>query len=463
MRKEIAQRRLLVAIARQTIRVVTLHALDAAVVVCAVVAAALLTTLHNPERTALPLAALVLVGLNARNAYNADDARRDPMRIVTGVMVATGAIGITSVLPSTVMPPLDFLVAFGVLAVVGLMAERWLVELAVRQAYARGIGLRKAVIVGRHGEVQELMAALTEDSHGDHCIAGYVTPTHVIDAQALGSVDDIDAILDRTDPSELILTSSLGPDVLRRVANACATRGVAILAVPSWGHAIRSWVEPVRVGKLPAYHVHPARLAMPALLLKRATDLVLTGVGLVVAAPLMALIAVAIKVDSRGPIFYRQRRVGLGGREFMMWKFRSMVREADESRDSIAHLNTYRDDRLFKLPLDPRVTRVGRVLRRFSMDELPQLINVLRGEMSLVGPRPPLPSEVGKYEPRHFIRLSVVPGMTGPWQVNGRNLITDFEEIVCLEKGYVDTWSLRMDVHIMFRTIGVVLSGKGAY
>jgi exopolysaccharide biosynthesis polyprenyl glycosylphosphotransferase len=463
MRKEIAQRRLLVAIIRQMLRVVSLHALDATVVVCAVVVAAFVTTLPDVERMALPLAALVLVGLNARSAYNANDARRDPMRIVTGVIVATAAVGITSVLPHRVMPPLNFLGVFSVLAVLGLMTERWLVDLAVRQAYARGIGLRKAVIVGRHGEVQELIAALTEDIHGDHCIAGYVTPTHVIDPQALGSVDDIDAILDRTDPVELILSSSLGPDILRRVANACATRGVAILAVPSWGHAIRSWVEPVRVGKLPAYHVHPARLAMPALLLKRATDLVLTCIGLVVVAPLVALIAIAIKLDSRGPVFYRQRRVGLGGREFMMWKFRSMVREADESRDSVAHLNTYPDDRLFKLQLDPRVTRVGRVLRRFSMDELPQLINVLRGEMSLVGPRPPLPSEVGRYEPRHFVRLSVVPGMTGPWQVNGRNLITDFEEIVGLEKGYVDTWSLRMDVSIMFRTIGVVLSGKGAY
>lgn len=463
MRKEIAQRRLLVAIARQTMRVVTLHALDAAVIVCAVVVAGLVTTLPEVEQVAMPLAALVLVGLNARSAYSADGARRDPMRIVTGVIIAAVAIGIMSMLPRNAMLPLNFLIVFSSLAVIGLVTERWLVDLAVRQAHARGIGLRKAVIVGRHGEVQELIAALTEDSHGDHCIAGYVTPTHVIDSQALGSVDDIDAILDRTDPAELILSSSLGPEVLRRVANACATRGIAILAVPSWGHAIRSWVEPVRVGKLPGYHVHPARLAMPALLLKRATDLVLTSIGIVVAAPLMALIAVAIKLDSRGPVFYRQRRVGLGGREFMMWKFRSMVREADETHDAIAHLNSYPDDRLFKLPLDPRVTRVGRVLRRFSMDELPQLINVLRGEMSLVGPRPPLPSEVGKYEPRHFIRLSVVPGMTGPWQVNGRNLITDFEEVVGLEKGYVDRWSLRLDVHIMLRTIGVVLSGKGAY
>ena len=137
MRKEIAQRRLLVAIARQTLRVVTLHALDAAVIVCAVVVAALVTTLTEVDRVALPLAALVLVGLNARSAYNANDARRDPMRIVTGVIVATTAVGITSMLPHNAMPPLSFLVVFSVLAVLGLTTERWLVDLAVRQAYAR--------------------------------------------------------------------------------------------------------------------------------------------------------------------------------------------------------------------------------------------------------------------------------------------------------------------------------------
>jgi exopolysaccharide biosynthesis polyprenyl glycosylphosphotransferase len=463
MRKELAQRRLFVAIGRQVMRVVSLHALDAIVVIGAAIAAAMITTLTQDQRILVPLAGLVLLGLNARSAYNADDARRDPVRIITGVIVATAALLLTSLLPASFRLPADFLLYFAFISAVGLLAERWLVELAVRQAYARGIGIRKAVIVGRHAEVREVIAALHEDGHGDHCIAGYVTPTHVIDPQALGSVDDIDAILDQTDPAELILTASLGPDVLQRVANACVTRGVAIFAVPSWSHAIRGWVEPVRVGKLPAYHVHPARLAMPALMLKRATDLALTTTGLVAAAPLMGLIALAIKLDSRGPVFYRQQRVGLGGRLFTMWKFRSMVQEADETRDSIAHLNSYGDDRLFKLPRDPRITRVGRLLRRFSLDELPQLINVLLGDMSLVGPRPPLPSEVGKYEPRHFVRLSVVPGMTGPWQVNGRNLITDFEEIVSLEKGYVEAWSLSVDLQIMVRTVGVVLSGKGAY
>src|SRR5213075_724758 len=132
--------------------------------------------------------------------------------------------------------------------------------------------------------------------------------------------------------------------------------------------------------------------------------------GLVMALPLMAVVSLCVKAESRGPVFFRQRRVGLGGKPFMMWKFRSMYHEAESKHEEIAHLNTYRDDRLFKLLDDPRITAVGKVLRRFSLDELPQLFNIISGDMSLVGPRPPLPREVDSYEPHHFVRLSVVPG-----------------------------------------------------
>jgi lipopolysaccharide/colanic/teichoic acid biosynthesis glycosyltransferase len=202
---------------------------------------------------------------------------------------------------------------------------------------------------------------------------------------------------------------------------------------------------------------------MPGLALKRLCDIVLGSVMVLVSAPLMLLIAIAIKLDSRGPVFFRQSRVGLGGREFKMWKFRSMSLIAEEQQDQMARFSTYGDGRLFKIPGDPRISRVGRGLRRFSLDELPQLFNVLSGEMSLVGPRPPVPAEVRHYESRHYVRLTVVPGMTGPWQVNGRNLVTDFEEVVRLERGYIESWSFRTDLSIMLRTIGVVLSGKGAY
>jgi lipopolysaccharide/colanic/teichoic acid biosynthesis glycosyltransferase len=161
-------------------------------------------------------------------------------------------------------------------------------------------------------------------------------------------------------------------------------------------------------------------------------------------------------------VFVLQQRVGLGGRRFTMWKFRSMTVDAEARELELAHLNIYGNG-TFKLRDDPRVTRVGKFLRRTSLDELPQLFNVLMGDMSIVGPRPALVNDINRYEPHHFERLSVVPGITGPWQVNGRNLITDFETIVKMERDYISSWSLVLDAKIMLRTIGVVVRGDGAY
>jgi lipopolysaccharide/colanic/teichoic acid biosynthesis glycosyltransferase len=264
-------------------------------------------------------------------------------------------------------------------------------------------------------------------------------------------------------PPELILAPRLPPAAHRRVADICIRHGVSILAVPTWTKSNRGWAEPVRVGAIPGYWLHPVRLEVPALVLKRAMDVSLTVLFLLLSLPLFTLIAIAIKLDSRGPVFFRQRRVGLGGKEFTMWTFRSMEHLSEGRRDDVEHLNHYADTRLFKLIDDPRITTVGRWLRRFSLDELPQLFNVMTGEMSLVGPRPPLPTEVRTYAPEHLVRLSVVPGITGPWQTGGRNLITDFEQVVRLERQYIEQWSLALDLKILMKTIVVVLSGKGAY
>jgi exopolysaccharide biosynthesis polyprenyl glycosylphosphotransferase len=197
--------------------------------------------------------------------------------------------------------------------------------------------------------------------------------------------------------------------------------------------------------------------------MKRTFDVVGALLALIVAAPLMLLIALVVKLDSPGPVFFRQQRVGLGGRRFTMWKFRSMTVDAEKQLGELAHLNIYGSQAAFKLANDPRVTTVGRVLRRTSLDELPQLFNVVRGDMSLVGPRPVPPTDVDRYEPHHYERLSVVPGITGPWQVNGRNLLTDFDAILQMERSYISEWSLLLDAKIMLRTIAVVLRGGGAY
>jgi exopolysaccharide biosynthesis polyprenyl glycosylphosphotransferase len=199
------------------------------------------------------------------------------------------------------------------------------------------------------------------------------------------------------------------------------------------------------------------------LVVKRAVDLAVAAAGLVVLAPLLAVVACAVRLSSPGPVIFRQRRVGAGGRLFDILKFRSMVDGADAQRGELTAQSIYEDGRLFKLPLDPRVTGVGRFIRRTSLDELPQLWNVLRGEMSLVGPRPPLPSEVALYEEHHYSRFDMKPGITGPWQVNGRNRVTDFDEVIRLETAYLRRWMIWKDFAILLRTIPVVLRMDGAH
>jgi lipopolysaccharide/colanic/teichoic acid biosynthesis glycosyltransferase len=180
-------------------------------------------------------------------------------------------------------------------------------------------------------------------------------------------------------------------------------------------------------------------------------------------SPLLALAALAIKLDSPGPVFFRQWRIGRAGRPFQILKFRSMVPDAEARRSELAATSIYRDQRLFKIVGDPRITRLGSWLRKTSLDELPQLLNVLRGEMSLVGPRPPLPDEVALYEEHHFCRFDMKPGITGPWQVSGRNRVTDFEQVVQLESRYIRTWSIFTDLRILFQTVPVVLKMEGAH
>jgi exopolysaccharide biosynthesis polyprenyl glycosylphosphotransferase len=194
---------------------------------------------------------------------------------------------------------------------------------------------------------------------------------------------------------------------------------------------------------------------------KAFVDRTLALLALLIAAPLLAMIAIAIRLNSRGPTFFRQVRVGQGGREFAVFKFRSMVVDADALLTTLAGHNET-NGLMFKMRQDPRVTRVGRFLRKWSLDELPQLINVLVGDMSLVGPRPPLPSEVARYSGDVRRRLLVKPGMTGLWQVSGRSDLS-WEDGIRLDLYYVENWSLAADLTILWKTVGAVIKGRGAY
>jgi len=247
---------------------------------------------------------------------------------------------------------------------------------------------------------------------------------------------------------------------IQKAIRTCETWGVPF-AVPAAPYRLER-ARPLDAHAAPdgylhylTFEPHPAQRA-----LKRLFDVIVSAVMIWVLLPLLAGVALAIRLDSPGPILFRQVRVGLHGRRFRMLKFRSMCVDADAQKARLAALNEVSGP-VFKIRADPRVTRVGRVLRKFSIDELPQLLNVLRGDMSLVGPRPPVPQEVAQYEPWQQRRLSVRPGLTCIWQVSGRSQIS-FEDWMCMDMQYIDHWTLKSDFGLLLKTVPVVLTGEGA-
>jgi exopolysaccharide biosynthesis polyprenyl glycosylphosphotransferase len=240
----------------------------------------------------------------------------------------------------------------------------------------------------------------------------------------------------------------------------CDEEGVRTRVAVDFFPHVNSTVSLDRFGAIPLLTFSAAPYDEIRLLVKRSTDVAIAAAGLVVLAPLMALIALAIRLTSPGPAIFRQVRCGLNGRRFLFYKFRSMVENAEDLKSSLAHLNA-RDEVVFKIPHDPRLTGLGRYLRKFSIDEWPQLWNVLRGDMSLVGPRPAVQSEVDQYQRWQRRRLRMRPGLTCLWAISGRDQV-DFETWMKMDMQYIDNWSLALDWKILLRTIPRVLTGHGA-
>ncbi len=278
----------------------------------------------------------------------------------------------------------------------------------------------------------------------------------------LGSSSAIEAFLERHPVDEVYLAADVHRHypALQSVLSVCERFGIPF-AVPA--HVFRlSRALPRRSHDVGDGYVHyTVTVTRPTQdALKRGVDIVLSGLALVTLAPLFLGVAGAIKLTSPGPVFFSQVRVGLRGRHFNMFKFRSMVVDAEKKLEAIRSQNEQTGP-VFKMARDPRITPIGRVLRKYSIDELPQIFNVLRGDMSIVGPRPPVPSEVAQYKPWQRRRLSVRPGLTCLWQVSGRNSI-GFDEWMLLDLQYVDQWSLARDVELIGRTVPVVVTGRGA-
>ncbi len=282
------------------------------------------------------------------------------------------------------------------------------------------------------------------------------------DLPILGSVTDLREVIRQVGAEcVFVAATALSIDEMKHVAKAVRLEGVEVRVTATLPEVLSSRVAVQSLGGVTALSLRPVRLTGTQAALKRAFDIVVAGVGTILLSPLLITLALAVKLSTPGPVLYRQPRVGHRGRPFTMLKFRTMHVGADAMVDSLREEHGVQD-LMFKLQNDPRVTRVGRVMRKYSLDELPQLINVIRGDMSLVGPRPPLPEEVTRYEDWQFDRLEVPPGISGLWQVSGRSDLS-FDDCVRLDLFYIENWSLAYDLYILAKTVPVLISQRGAY
>ena len=362
-----------------------------------------------------------------------------------------------------------FLAVLCVTTLIAVVSFRMVVRLFLLQARRAGLNAHRVLIVGANDRSANLASTLRSNPHYGLRVDGFLEDDpgrlpalEALGAQHLGGLEQLDALLRRRAIDEVYVSLPVRSsyEAIQRIGELCEVHGVPARMVAD--------LFPLRIARNKIFHVEDIPLlslsaipeAQMKLALKRAEDLIISTLILALGAPIWLTIAMIIKLDSRGPIFFLQERVGQNRRRFFMIKFRSMVTNAEALLQELEAMNEA-DGPVFKIRNDPRITRVGRIIRKYSIDEFPQLINVWKGEMSLVGPRPPIPKEVEEYTWDQRRRLSVKPGMTGLWQVSGRSDV-NFQEWVGLDLQYIDNWSLFQDLRILLMTFGAVAQGRGA-
>jgi exopolysaccharide biosynthesis polyprenyl glycosylphosphotransferase len=338
--------------------------------------------------------------------------------------------------------------------------SRW----SLYRKYARGIDTRNVLVVGSGHMGNAVRKQITRFSHLGRVFKGFVETSHGgshlgTEEFLLGDLTRASAIARQHFIDEIIIAERCTTQVMIELMELGRQLDIEVLVIPGFYDELTPDAPVDYLGNLPVVALHRRNGKLIGHLLKRACDFSLASFFMVALLPTFLVIPLLIKLDSPGPVFYISQRIGKKGRVFSCCKFRTMVANADQLRSTLAALNE-RDGILFKIKKDPRLTKLGRFLRKFSLDELPQLFNVLRGDMSLVGPRPPLANEVGQYELEHFRRLEVLPGITGLWQVHARQ-DPSFNRYVALDLAYVENWSFWLDLKILLRTAEVVLRGTG--
>ena len=355
------------------------------------------------------------------------------------------------------------------LAALLTFALRYAARLVLHRVRSHGGAAHQLVVVGDRDHVEQLVAQLRRDPYAGYAVVGVCWPREAGDQASdlgvpvLGSLTTAARSVVASGANAVAVTASPGVTsaALRTLSWELEGTGVDLLVAPSLADVAGPRISIRQVAGLPLLHVDEPELSGGRRVIKAVFDRTVAALALVLLSPLLLVLSVVIRASSPGQALFRQVRVGIHGKTFTLYKLRTMVRDAEQLRAGMSPANES-DGLLFKMRGDPRVTRCGRVLRRYSLDELPQLWNVLRGDMSLVGPRPPLWEEVVQYEEQVRRRLLVKPGLTGLWQVSGRSDLS-WEESVRLDLSYVENWSLAADLLIIYKTIFAVLARHGAY
>jgi exopolysaccharide biosynthesis polyprenyl glycosylphosphotransferase len=366
--------------------------------------------------------------------------------------IATRLLGASAISSSEVC-------AAGVLHFVALLAARKGAHRKGQIASEAGLLARNTLIVGAGPVGRRVAANVEAHPESGRAICGFLDDELPMGNGVIGRVSSLACLARSGFVDEVILAAPLDHDLIQRVLREARRLRLDVKLVPDLFGCGPEGSDVERFGDLPAICLHREPSPAAGLFVKRILDTAGAGVALVLLSPLLGLIAGLIKMGSNGPVFYTAQRAGHKGRLFLCYKFRTMVRNADALKLNLRRKNQ-RSGPFFKIIGDPRITRLGHILRRYSLDELPQLWNVLKGEMSLVGPRPHPLDDFAAYEPEHLARLDVTPGITGLWQVTARR-DPSFQRGMDLDREYIRTWSLTKDLHIIFRTVGALIGGSG--
>ncbi|HEX3511589.1 MAG TPA: sugar transferase [Solirubrobacteraceae bacterium] len=460
---------------RRVARLVALPALDFAAVALAIFTALVLKeAVNGPVRTSralhgteefLPFAYLLTALLFARSGLYAERGLRPGLSRIVGSLFEVAFVALIFAVVNGEHFS-SYYLFYGSLAFAIFYVS------SLRAVYDRGTALllhaagyrRRALLVGRGKHIGDVGNALATQSHTPVEVVGFLAPAALPDngLSALGTLADLDAVLAETNVDEVIIADPDFPqDDAVELVDRCHRRGVGVRLAPSTMEILIHRAEFVPGQSVPLFELGPPVFEGIDFALKRTFDIIGASVLLALLSPLLIAIVLAVRLTSRGPIVFRSMRRGIGQRPFACLKFRTMHTDAEERQADLEELNEA-SGALFKIRHDPRLTSVGRILRRFSLDELPQLINVLRGEMSLVGPRPLPERDYAMLDDWHRKRYLVLPGITGLWQVSGRSEL-DFDDLVHLDFIYLERWSLALDLSILLKTVPAVLMRRGAY